>query len=109
MAQDRQFIITFHEGRDLRSWPRFWNDEQCRQLVYHIHLLLKHGNPARFYWCCGLREALEQYDFDRIRGWIAEHDYKVREIMCWDVHYSPLMKKDDLYQDYRTEKNIVVR
>lgn len=102
MAQ-RQVIISYHSERGVLFWPQYWNDMQCRQLIYHIHFLLKHGNPANFYWCCGLKEALLNYEFDRIRAWIAEHDYRVREIMCYDVRYFPLISKEEIYADYTTD------
>lgn len=69
--------------------PLIWWDEECRQFVNFALLLYFYAdNPADMCLCCGLQEAYEQNDYDRIRGWIAEHTDIVERI----AHYRITMQ-----------------
>lgn len=70
-----------------RIWPHlFLSNEKALWFIIHAMTLRDlYGNPTRFYWCCGLQEAAEQLDYDRIRGWIAEHGDQARQLLDYYV------------------------
>ena len=79
--------LRYIAGHDRWLYPVYWTDELCGAFIMHIRKLLKYGNAMHFYWCCGLDEAVAHRDFDRIRGWIAEHDSMTRKLLCFVVAY----------------------